>query len=696
MNLKKLLTIDKLENAFQKVCDNRGGAGIDGVSAQSFMQGLRRKLQKLILEIMTNQYRASPCKVVNIPKSNGKTRQLAIPTIRDRILHTAISQAFVPFFEKHFEICSYGYRPRRNYLQAVNKIEKLRDQGYGYVLDADISNYFNNVSQQLLKTELQKYVHCNDLIDLIFQSFKQMQYHRKVRLFGTDDGLGLPQGSPLSPVLANMYLDPLDEALMEKDYKIIRYADDFVVLCKSLNTASQALNLTNEMLNKYQLSINTEKTRVTDFDSGFVFLGHFFIGNLVQKLASTDKQLHETNWQWDGHNYNTENHKHAFSGEPIEQNDFNNENHMELQQQILGCEELSEELNEKSSQSRPNLNLNLTNKLRTLYLFKQGSVIHKVAGKIEVRHSGDILQKIPITQLDSIMCFGAIHLTRAVMIESFNNAMPIIMMTQTGHYQGMIKQGVAMDKTLHTQQLSSHQQPLPIAKLIVEAKLQNSITTIRRYLRYHEASIDTNIESLDKLLATMVRLKKRGTFCKSLNSLRGIEGNSARIYFSVLQAIIPKQWNFKTRNRQPPQDPINALLSLGYTLLFNNIYAFIMLREMAMEYGYLHAHYHKQPALALDLMEPFRTVIVDAVVLKLIKNNIISPNDFKYERQACLLTTKAKKIFIASLEKQFSKELRYEALNIKTDYRRIMDLQVLLLKQSLLNDKIIFTPFRIK
>jgi len=688
MKLKNLLTIDKLEKAFQKVCDNRGGAGIDGISAQAYMRDLRRKLQKLILEIMTRQYRASPCKVVGIPKSNGKIRQLAIPTIRDRIVHTVISQAFMPFFEKHFEVCSYGYRPRRSYLQAVSQIEKYRDQGYDYVLDADINNYFNNIPQSLLKIELQRYVHCNDLIELIFTSIQQMQYHRKVRIFGEADGLGLPQGSPLSPVLANMYLDPLDEALMAEDYKIIRYADDFVVLCKSLKAASKALKLTNEILNKYQLSINTDKTRVTDFESGFVFLGHFFIGNLVQKLASTDKQLHETSWQWDVLESKPENFKHAFTGEPVEQDDelFNDENHAQLQQQILDCEDLTQ------GQTKASINLNLSNKLRTLYLFKQGAVIHKIAGKIVVRHGGDTLQQIPITQIDSIMCFGAIHITRAVMVESFQNAMPIIFMTRTGHYQGMINAHVALDKNLHTQQLSSHNQPLSIAKLLVQAKLQNSITTIRRYLRYHQA----NDAQLEKQLSTLSQLNKRTAFCKTLNSLRGIEGSSAKIYFGVMQAIIPKQWNFKTRNRRPPQDPVNALLSLGYTILFNNIYAFIMLREMVMEYGYLHAHYHKQPALALDMMEPFRTVIVDAVVLKLIKNNIINPNDFSYRDNACLLTTKAKKIFITALEKQLSKELRYEALNIKTDYRRIMDLQILLLKQSLLNEAIIFKPFKIK
>lgn len=693
MKLKKILTIDQLEKAFQKVCDNRGSPGIDGVSVQSFLCDLRRKLQKLILEVMTHQYRAFPCKVVGIPKNHGKTRYLAIPTIRDRVIHTAISQAFIPFFEHHFEVCSYGYRPQRNYLQAVSQIETLRDQGYWYVLDADIDNYFNNIPHNLLKMELQKYVQCDDLISLIFQSIKHMQYHRKVRLFGTLDGLGLPQGSPLSPVLANIYLDGLDEMLMDKDFKIIRYADDFVVMCKSLQAASRALKLTNEWLDSYQLKLNAVKTRVTDFDNGFVFLGHFFIDQLVQKLSTNNKEVHAAQWQWDGCNYTEENHKHAFSGQPISiEND--SPDHYQLQQMIIGCEDLNDidTHNNNKQQSTSCTHLNLTNKLRTLYLFKQGSVIHKIAGKFEVRHGNKVLQKIPITQVDSIMCFGAIHMTRAVIIACFKQAMPIVMMSKSGKYQGIIRPDMAMDKILHNRQLSSHNDPLPNAKLIVAAKLQNSLTMLRRYLRYRQSEL----KRPQALLSSLSKLKKRLVLCKSLNSLRGIEGNSARIYFTALRSMIPEQWHFTTRNRQPPQDPVNAMLSLGYTILFNNIYAFIMLRELTMEYGYLHAHYHKQPALALDMMEPFRSVIVDAVVLKLICNEILHPDDFHYENQACLLTTKAKKLFVTTMEQQMSKQLRYEALCIKTDYRRIMDLQVLLLKQSLLSDAIAFQPFSIR
>ncbi|MCB1584515.1 MAG: CRISPR-associated endonuclease Cas1 [Xanthomonadales bacterium] len=476
---------------------------------------------------------------------------------------------------------------------------------------------------------------------------------------------------------------------MALGHKIIRYADDFVVLCKTLTAASDALKLTNQVLDDYQLSLNLDKSRVTDFDSGFVFLGHFFIGNLVQKLANTDSQLYETSWQWDNKTLDEEKYKHAFTGEPIDQDSSENlQQYAELQKEILDCSGSSDNVISKQK----SVNLNLSNKFRTLYLSKQGSVVHKIGGKIEVRHGGDTLQKIPVTQLDGIMCFGAIHLTRAVILESFNNNLPIILMNRSGFWQGAIQPYMVADKELHIKLLESHQRPIPIAKLLLEAKLQNSITTIRRYLRYHQSE-NTIFETK---LQTLSQLKKRIEHCKKVQSLRGIEGISAKIYFEILQNIIPQQWNFKNRNRQPPQDPFNAMLSLGYTVLFNNIYALVMLRGMIMEYGYLHSHYHKQPALALDMMEPFRTVIVDATVLKIIKNNILNPNDFKVINQACLLTSKAKKVFITALEKQMSKQLRYEALDIKTDYRRIMDLQILLLKQSLLGDEVHFKPFRIR
>ncbi len=213
--------------------------------------------------------------------------------------------------------------------------------------------------------------------------------------------------------------------------------------------------------------------------------------------------------------------------------------------------------------------------------------------EFKVHYSGETLQRIPITQIDGIMCFGNIHITRAVILESFNHELPIIFLSQSGHWQGIIRPQPSMDKKLLTKQLHHHNQPLPLAKVIIAAKLQNSLTTIKRYLRYHKEQSQT----ITKSIATIKNLKNKLAACKSIQSLTGIEGSCAKFHFQIMQEIIPQEWHFKNRNRRPPSDPINALLSLGYTLLFNNIYAFVMHRGLIMELGFLHSSYNQQPAL---------------------------------------------------------------------------------------------------
>jgi len=690
MKLSELLTLAHFEQAYQKVAENKGGPGVDGISITTFTNNLTMKLTKLIDEIKNNQYRCQPCKAVKIPKNKGAFRQLAIPTIRDRIVQTVLSQALVPFFEPHFEKCSWGYRPERSYLNAVKQIEIYRDQGFQYVLDADIKSYFEHIPQSRLMEELSRYIQCDDMINLIKNSLLQMQFLQNNQVYGAAKGLGVPQGSPLSPVLANMYLDPLDEALLSQAMKVVRYADDFIVLTKTPTEAGKALKIAKDVLTSYQLHFNAEKTRVTDFESGFVFLGQFFIGNLVQPLSNESKKLTLSTWQWDDLSLQVSNEKqiHAFSGEIIKESSaINVDCFAELQQEILDSQsQLPIQIDESDTQ-------NLICKLRTLYLAKQGSVVHKIAGKYEVRFGGETLQQIPITQLDCIMCFGVIHLTRAVIVDALQLQLPIIMLTQTGHWQGMISGNNLPDVTLLQQQLAHFNSPLPIAKEIVTTKINNCIVVLKRRMR--SLSLTEQL-LMSKALKSLLQAKQQAKQVKTLHSLRGIEGNAARNHFALMRALIPEFWQFNTRNRRPPKDPINALLSLGYTILFNNIIAFIQLRKLTLNIAFLHNSYSNQPSLALDLMEPFRAPIVDSLVIKMALSRAISINDFSLENNACLISAKAKEVFIAALEDKLAQQITYPALNRTTEYRRIMDLQTLLLKQSLLNPTMEFKPFRIR
>lgn len=681
MNLASLLTYKHFYHAYLKVSENNGAPGIDGISVQTFAKNVKAKLQKLIWEIQQGSYRCQPCKVVEIPKNKGSFRRLAIPTVRDRIVQTVLSQALTPFFEPHFERCSYGYRPERSYLQAVAQVEKYRDAGYTCVLDADIKGYFDHIPQPFLLRELRHYIECNALIALIENSLIQMQQHQKQCVYGAAMGLGVPQGSPLSPVLANMYLDSLDEALLEAEFKVVRFADDFIVLTQTANEVAHAWSLTQQHLEELALNFNLEKTRITDFDSGFVFLGHYFIGGLTQVLKSGTGQPILSQWQWDAP---SSPYQQSPSAVEFEES-VNHDSQSELQKAILDCQP------EAAQTELASQHMSLSNHCQILYVAKQGAVIHKVAGKFEIKHSGEPIDSLPINHVDAIMTFGAIHTTRAVNIHCVSQHVPLLMMSQSGHFIGVIGAYPAIEHSIISAQFNAQSSSLNYAKTLVTAKVHNLIHIIRRKLRlcnpYQQCA-------LTKVLKQLIQQTKHISHCTHLQSLLGIEGQCAKVHFLLLKSLLPTQFAFNSRNRRPPKDPFNALLSLGYSIIFNQVLAFCQARKLHIQLGHLHQN-RQIPALALDMMEPFR-FIADLVATNLLMSRALCIDDFEMRDQACLIGAKAKNLFIHSIEKQMQTEFEYPALGVTTDLRRCMDLQLTQYKQSLLDANTPFLPFRLK
>lgn len=281
----RICEYDILKSAFQRVKENQGGPGVDGVRISQFERHLDENLSRLQNELGQKTYAPLPLLklLVEKGKGTGEARALSIPAVRDRVAQTAVLQYIEPVLEKEFEDCSFAYRRGRSVKMAVRRIEEYYNEGYHWVAEADIDAFFDEVDHGLLMIKVRKCINDNDIVNLIRQWITATVWD------GTSVAVinkGIPQGSPISPVLANLFLDELDEAFLRKGYRIVRYADDFIVLCKSPDKAKEALEFSHEVLGKLLLKLDEED--VVNFDQGFKFLGVTFIRSMT--LVPFDRQ----------------------------------------------------------------------------------------------------------------------------------------------------------------------------------------------------------------------------------------------------------------------------------------------------------------------------------------------------------------------------------------------------------------------
>lgn len=284
-NDKSFIKNDALRAAFLRVKENQGGPGVDGVTIGQFERHLDENLACLQNELRQNTYSPLPLLKILVDKGKGpgEARVLSIPAVRDRVAQAAVLQCIEPVLEKEFEDCSFAYRKGRSVKMAVRRIKEYYDQGFRWVVDADIDAFFDTVDHDLLMTRIQKYINDEALLITIHKWIKAEVWDGAAI---TAINKGIPQGSPISPILANLFLDELDEAFLRKGYRIIRYADDFIILCKSPDKAKEALEFSKEVLSKLLLEL--DEGEVVSFDKGFKYLGITFIRSMA--LVPFDRQ----------------------------------------------------------------------------------------------------------------------------------------------------------------------------------------------------------------------------------------------------------------------------------------------------------------------------------------------------------------------------------------------------------------------
>lgn len=274
--IDKVYRLSTLQAAWQQVLANRGAAGIDRQSIEAFAAHELEYLSELAQDLEQGKYQAQAVRRVDIPKAGGKTRPLGIPTVKDRIVQTAVKRVIEPIFERDFLPMSYGFRPGRGCKDALREVDAYLKAGYTHVVDADLRGYFDSIPHDLLKARIEAHISDGRLLELLAGWLRQDIVKGLERWTPTG---GTPQGAVISPLLANIYLHPLDEKMSKLGYVMVRYADDFVILCQSAQRAHAALEEVKTWVAENGLSLHPDKTHVGDCQiagQGFEFLGYRF------------------------------------------------------------------------------------------------------------------------------------------------------------------------------------------------------------------------------------------------------------------------------------------------------------------------------------------------------------------------------------------------------------------------------------
>jgi RNA-directed DNA polymerase len=287
----KVWSLKNLKAAWKRVEANRGGGGVDKMSVAEYAKDAEARLKQLSEALRTGTYKPQPVKRTYIPKLGSREkRPLGIPTIIDRIVQTALRNVIEPIFEQEFEPCSYGFRPGCGCHDALAEIERLLAAGYMHVVDVDLRKYFDTIPHKGLMNEVAKKIADGRVLDLI-EAYLHQGILEGMNLWTPE--MGTPQGAVISPLLANVYLHPVDAAMQQSGYRLVRYADDMVVLCRTREEAEAALAKLKELIEVRGLQLHPDKTRLAHLMErpGFQFLGYVFYDKYRDPRPSSQGKL---------------------------------------------------------------------------------------------------------------------------------------------------------------------------------------------------------------------------------------------------------------------------------------------------------------------------------------------------------------------------------------------------------------------
>ena len=590
-------------------------------------------LEELSAQLLRGEYQV-PVLAGGILQKPGKApRPLSIPPLRDRIIQRALVEVLTPDTESLMSYGSYGYRRGLSRINAKDRIQSLYREGYRWFYESDIDDFFDSISFPLLEDSLYSLFIDDPAVDLILQWVRAPVYFRGEMIQRPS---GLPQGAPISPLLANLMLTDFDADLKANEMALIRFADDYVIVCKSRERALQAAERAERSLAELGLSTNPEKTRIGRFDQGFHFLGYTFVNELAVESPGNSNRTERL---------------------PVPQN-LPKSSWLAIlaQRKPEVLDELEKPGQERPAKKEPVSPVRELGEIQDsgtlVYVTGEAVKLSVSQGRLLIMDHQHEIRKIPFNEIGAIILIGRHHLSTPLLLKALRSDVPIHFIGTGGRYLGVLqneKSGHA-GHLLWLRQKARFADEASCASLaisVVDARLNNQVEVLRQRRSAAPEAIEHAIIGIKRCRRLLLR-------CAKLSEINGYEGAAAAFYFTAIAQLLAPEFEFKGRNRRPPKDPFNALLSLGYSILYAHIESLLRVSGLLPWCGFYHQPRGRHASLASDLLEPFRHV-AERSALSLVNRRQLKPEDFvDAGENGIRLTRNALRLYLTELSQRLA------------------------------------------
>ncbi len=608
ITIDEILDPNNISEAMEKLLSKKDSCGVDNIFVSEFEDYWNVNSDIIEFQLRNNEYTPDIVLEREIVGYNGKLRAIALFTCRDRLILRAITQVLQPHLDAIFNSNSYAYRPNMGTDKAIKKALEYVNDGKVWVAELDIEGYFDSIDiDKLLEVLKQKVDLEYSLISLI-KKYLYCSVESERDIFTVERGL--IQGSPLSPLLANLFLDDLDNFLDDKGYSFIRYADDINIYCQDEVTAKKIYVQVSEFLSLKGLFVNGKKSGVYKAINRS-FLGYkFTYTNKNKIIASKNKHsnIYYNNW-----------HKSA-----IQKID---KNYHIVNDGVL---------------SKRDFTLLFDNEEGKRYI------------PVETVDALNIYSSAIFTS--NFFEFLSQHRMRLTVFDKYGHSLGSFASTRNGSLATtMLKQAEIYLDT---------ERRLSLARKLIMAAMHNIRSNVRYY--YKQKGTDKLEKCIDELTHVISEMNE----AKSIDDLLLLEARGRQRYFDVYNEIITNlDFEYKKRTRRPPMDAINALISFGNTYMYNRVATEICKTSLDIRIGIIHSTTNRSESLNLDISELFKPLIVDRAIFTLINRKMIDANEHfeEMENGGIYLNNAGKRIFLDELERKIYSKLTIKGRTVSND-----------------------------